>query len=314
MIRIASAAVLLLLASGAGAQGRTAVVEDPFLDNLVGHWDIERKVRGTVVHNTLDAQWVLQHRFVRLHMLDVADPPKYEALVLVGYDPAAKRYVAHWADNFGPQYSAVGYGQRRGDSIEFSFAYPDGPFYNTFIWNPEAHAWTMLLENSASDGKRTFFAQDSVRRKALAAPRASCAAPAQRELDFWLGDWDVRNGDETVATSRIERDALACVIRETYVQRDGYSGTSLSFHDPLLKRWRQTWVDSTGSVGEFVGEFSEGAMRFTGETHRADGMRIQRKMRLAPDAGKVRQVSEASRDAGKTWAPHYDFTYVARTR
>src|SRR5258706_15592706 len=99
-----------------------------------------------------------------------------------------------------------------------------------------------------------------------AAAAAPCSSPAQRELDFWLGEWEVRSGNETVAASRIESVQQGCVIRETYVQKDGYSGTSLSFHDPVLKRWRQTWVDSTGSVGEFSGEFSDGAMRFAGET------------------------------------------------
>jgi len=144
------------------------------------------------------------------------------------------------------------------------------------------------------------------------AAAAPCSAPAQRELDFWLGEWEVRDGGETIATSRIERGAQGCVIRETYVQKDGFSGTSLSFHDPVLKRWRQTWVDSAGGVGEFSGAFSDGAMRFTGETHRGDGTTIQRKMRLAPDAGTVRQVSEASRDGGANWFPHYDYVYVPR--
>ncbi len=144
---------------------------------------------------------------------------------------------------------------------------------------------------------------------ALAAP---CSAPAHRELDFWLGQWDVRDGGATVATSRIERGPGDCVIRETYTQPDGYSGTSLSFHDPVLRHWRQTWVDSTGSVGEFVGDFTDGAMRFTGETHRADGKKILRRMDLVPEAGNVRQVSLASRDAGATWAPHYDYVYVRR--
>jgi hypothetical protein len=146
----------------------------------------------------------------------------------------------------------------------------------------------------------------------LAAAAAPCTSVAQRSLDFWLGEWEVRDGTQTVATSRIESAQQGCVIRETYVQKDGYSGTSLTFHDPVSKRWRQTWVDSTGSVGEFSGEFSEGAMRFTGETHRADGARILRKMRLVPDAGNVRQVSEASRDGGATWSPHYDFLYVPK--
>jgi hypothetical protein len=138
----------------------------------------------------------------------------------------------------------------------------------------------------------------------------ACASAEQRRFDFWLGEWDVHSGDEIVATSRIELESKGCVIRETYAQKDGYRGASLSFHDPVTGKWRQTWVDSTGSVGEFSGEYRDGAMRFAGETHRADGARIYRRMTLSREGAQVRQVSEASRD-GVAWKPHYDFTYVA---
>jgi len=143
---------------------------------------------------------------------------------------------------------------------------------------------------------------------AAAADPPTCTSPEQHQFDFWLGEWEVLSGKDVVATSSIERAIAGCVIRETYVQKDGYTGTSLSFYDGVLHRWRQTWVDSTGSVGEFAGEFRDGAMRFTGETHRADGARIHRKMNLSREGDTVRQVSEASRD-GAAWKPHYDFTY-----
>lgn len=164
MIALAFAA----FAAGALAQGpgATAQVDDSFLDNLVGHWEIARKIRDRTEKNTLDADWVLQHRFVRLHMKDVADPPKYEAMVMVGYDPARQRYVAHWTDNWGAQYSGVGYGKRAGNSIELDFASDDGGhFYNTFTWQPESRSWRMLLESAGKDGARKFFAEDTVVRK-----------------------------------------------------------------------------------------------------------------------------------------------------
>jgi hypothetical protein len=163
MTRTAVALACLALIAAASAQVPKGALEDPFLDNLVGRWDIERKIRGTVIHNSLDVEWVLQHRFVRLHMKDVAEPPKYEAIVLIGFDEAAQRYVAHWTDTFGAQYSAIGYGKRAGDSVEFAFQYPDGPFYNKFTWDAASRTWKMLLENSASDGKRSVFAEDTVR-------------------------------------------------------------------------------------------------------------------------------------------------------
>jgi hypothetical protein len=177
MTRIALALACLVLTAAANAQGPKGTVEDPFLDNLVGRWDIERKMRSTVVHNSLDVEWVLQHRFVRLHMKDLADPPKYEAIVLIGFDPAGGRYVAHWTDNFGAQYSAIGYGKRSGDTVEFVFQYPDGPFYNTFTWNPASGTWKMLLENGGSDGKRSFFAEDTARRVDASAAGAKAPAP-----------------------------------------------------------------------------------------------------------------------------------------
>lgn len=138
-----------------------------------------------------------------------------------------------------------------------------------------------------------------------------CTAAVHHALDFWLGEWSVRSGEEIVATSRIDRSPLGCAIVESYRQNDGFSGTSLSFYDPVLKRWRQTWVDSAGGAGEFTGDPAPNALHFTGETHRADGTRIQRRMTLTAEGAHVRQVSFASRD-GVQWQPHYDFVYVRR--
>src|SRR5690348_17605264 len=140
--------------------------------------------------------------------------------------------------------------------------------------------------------------------------RGACEAPAHHALDFWLGSWEVLSDGEVVAESRIEGSPEGCAIVEHYRQRDGFSGTSLSFHDPLLRRWRQSWIDSLGGVGEFTGEAREGVMAFVGETHRPDGTRVLRRMTLSrrPD-GTVRQHSLASLDGGATWKPHYDFIY-----
>jgi ketosteroid isomerase-like protein len=148
-------------AVGKGAHGR---LDDPFLDNLVGDWRITRRIRGTEAQNTLHVEWVLQHQFVELRMRDVKQPPEYEAQVLVGYDPSTARYVAHWCDDFGGQYSNQGYGKRTGDAIEFTFVYPDGPFHNTFRWDPAQQTWTFLMENE-KDGHRTLFAEDTAHRR-----------------------------------------------------------------------------------------------------------------------------------------------------
>jgi hypothetical protein len=148
---------------------------------------------------------------------------------------------------------------------------------------------------------------------ALAAA-ATCAAPSSHELDFWLGSWEVREANEVVATSTIELVSGGCAVRETYTQKDGYNGTSLSFHDPVLGKWRQTWIDTRGAVGEFSGAFSNGAMRFEGETHTAEGKRVLRKMTLARELNGIRQTSLRSDDGGLTWKPHYEIFYTPVAR
>lgn len=145
--------------------GAARAAAESFLDNLAGEWQISRKIRGTVVGNTLQAAWVLHHRFVQLRMRDVKEPPEYEALVLIGYEEKNERYVAYWCDSFGPDHAAVGFGKRQGNAVRFTFSYPDGPFYNTFTREPGASQWTFLMESEKKDGTRVVFAEDTVRKR-----------------------------------------------------------------------------------------------------------------------------------------------------
>ena len=45
---------------------------------------------------------VLQGAFLRLHMIDIAPVPTYEADLFLGYDPQARDYVGHWLDRSAP--------------------------------------------------------------------------------------------------------------------------------------------------------------------------------------------------------------------
>lgn len=103
-------------------------------------------------------------RVLEIHMVDVAQPPAYEALVLIGYIHSDKKYVIHWCDTYGGKFSAIGVGRRAGDSIAFEFQYPDGPFYNTFTWDAKANVWRSRMESQGEDGKRMLFAEDTFRR------------------------------------------------------------------------------------------------------------------------------------------------------
>ena len=162
------AGTLLMTAIPTFAQpidGRGGRFEDDLVSRLEGQWLVTRQIRGTTVQNELAASWVLAHQFLQIYMKDTQVPPHYEAIVLIGYVNASKEYVAHWTDSFGAKYSAIGKGKRIGNSIEFRFEYPDGPFFNTFAWNPSANVWQLTMENQGADGKRSLFAIDTLERR-----------------------------------------------------------------------------------------------------------------------------------------------------
>ncbi|HET6348023.1 MAG TPA: hypothetical protein VFH88_02970 [Candidatus Krumholzibacteria bacterium] len=145
---------------------------------------------------------------------------------------------------------------------------------------------------------------------ATATPAPTAANPAQ--LQFWVGEWDVLDNGRKVATTSIQSINDGRAILENYAE-PGYSGKSLTFVDGVLGKWRQVWVDTQGRVGEFAGEFKDGALHFTGETHTPDGRTIARRLTLEPTAdGGVHHYSEKSDDGGKTWVKAYDYIYAKR--
>jgi hypothetical protein len=143
-----------------------AKFEDALLDNLVGDWHVERKFgSGRTAENTLHAEWVLDHQFLELHYRDITTPPKYEAIVFIGYDARDQRYVCHWIDNFGGEFSAFGSGKSDSERhvIKFAFNYKDGPFTNKFSFDPAARTWTSLMRQK-DKGEWKLFAEDKFTR------------------------------------------------------------------------------------------------------------------------------------------------------
>ncbi len=175
-MRAVATAVILALAWGAPARAEEKAAPEPLdgpgrplrddlLDRLRGAWTVRGAVHGRPQALRLTAEWVLNHQFLRIHEVDAAPAqgrPAYEAEVFIGYDNASERYVAHWLDVFGGRWSeTLGYGTRSGDAIRFVFEYPDGPFHNTFTWNPASGTWRFLLEQKDAAGRWTVFADQT---------------------------------------------------------------------------------------------------------------------------------------------------------
>lgn len=141
-------------------------------------------------------------------------------------------------------------------------------------------------------------------------PAPACTAPAFKQFDFWVGDWDVypTGQERLVAHSRIEKLYNGCAIRENWIPLNGQTGGSLNTYVAEAGQWRQLWTDSSASWVEFRGGFDGKAMVLTGTGFAPNGALTR--MTYTPNAdGSVRQFCENSGDGGKSWTPSFDFAY-----
>lgn len=148
---------------------------------------------------------------------------------------------------------------------------------------------------------------------------APCTAAEHRQLDFWIGEWDVRGAkqppDAPPSRSRIESVEMGCVIEERYTTPGGYSGRSLNAYDRAARRWEQFWVDNQGGIHHYVGQAKGGNMHYEARGVRFARMAAPGTVRMTffnEGPGRVRQLGEQSTDGGRTWTTAYDLTYTRR--
>ncbi|MBI3440087.1 MAG: hypothetical protein HY054_15790 [Proteobacteria bacterium] len=92
----------------------------------------------------------------------------------------------------------------------------------------------------------------------------TCVGSEFRQLDFWLGDWDVRwdawpSQPMGHGTNHVTRDFDDCVIHEHFSggpSTGNLRGESWSLYHAPSQWWRQTWVDNQGGYFALTGGMS----------------------------------------------------------
>jgi hypothetical protein len=146
-----------------------------------------------------------------------------------------------------------------------------------------------------------------------AAVPPTCADAKSRQLDFWVGHWDVypkAHPEKLVAHSVIENLYAGCAIRENWMPLSGGAGGSLSTYVPSRGTWRQFWVDSSGATVDFEGGWNGSAMVLEGVWPQPGKPTQRTRMTYSKLAdGSVEQAGQSSDDNGKTWQPSFDLIY-----
>jgi len=147
------AAFVILLAS-APAAAQQASVASPLLEHLTGHWVLRGEIAGKQTTHDVDADWVIQRHYVRIHEVsrdkDAKGQAQYEAMIFVSWTEMPKAYTCVWLDVLGgSSIESIGVAQPNENKLPFVFKNEKGEvsFHNDFIYDPAAGTWEWRMDN-----------------------------------------------------------------------------------------------------------------------------------------------------------------------
>jgi hypothetical protein len=156
-------AVFAILLASATAAAQQAPVASPLLDHLTGHWVLRGEIAGKPTTHDVDAEWVLQHHYVRIHEVsrdkDAKGQPQYEAMVFVGLSDTPKAYTCVWLDLYGgTSIESIGVAEPTENKLPFAFKNEKNEvsFRNDFIYDPATGGWQWRMDNVEKDVAKPF--------------------------------------------------------------------------------------------------------------------------------------------------------------
>jgi hypothetical protein len=140
-----------------------APVNSPLLDHLAGKWLMQGTVGKQATIHELDAEWVLQHHYLRFQEVsrekNEKGEPQYEATVFVAWNEKTRQYACVWMDVYGGATAeSIGVATPKENELAFIFtdAHGEARFSNTFIYDPKTNTWEDRLDNIVKGEAKPF--------------------------------------------------------------------------------------------------------------------------------------------------------------
>lgn len=138
-------------------------VLSPLLDHLAGKWLMQGTVGKQVTTHELDAEWVLQHHYLRFQEVSKEKndkgEPQYEATVFIGWNQKTRQYACVWMDVYGGATAeSIGLATPQENELAFIFTDEHGAtsFTNTFIYDSKTNTWEDRLDNVVKGEAKPF--------------------------------------------------------------------------------------------------------------------------------------------------------------
>jgi len=146
--------LMVVLFAASMTMGQQAPVNSPLLDHLAGKWVMQGNVGKQAETHDFDAEWALQHHYLRFRETsrDKNDKgePNYDATVFIGWNEKTKQYACVWLDVYGGlTVASIGVATPKENELAFIFTNEHGEtsFTNTFIYDAKTNTWDNRLDN-----------------------------------------------------------------------------------------------------------------------------------------------------------------------
>ena len=179
------------------------------------------------------------------------------------------------------------------------------------LWGALAGAASTVQEDAAKDSE-SGAATSSATSGTVQQANPCQSRSTFHEFDFWIGDWEVRLADGTLAGhNSITAEEGHCVLVEKWRGARGGTGSSINYYDDAAGEWVQTWTAAGGSQIFIRGGLTDEGMLLIGTIHNVGSSETLpfRGLWTLLEDGRVRQFFEQSNDGGETWTPWFEGFY-----
>lgn len=134
-----------------------------------------------------------------------------------------------------------------------------------------------------------------------------CSGSETHQLDFWIGEWEVRSAAGRPGHSTVQAALYGCALIEYSTPYPGGEGINVFFHDPAAGKWFHYGATGERTYFAATGEFRDGVLRLSGTRPLA-----HRRTLVPLGEGQLRETLESSSDGGTTWTVTRDVLYAPR--
>ena len=144
---------------------------------------------------------------------------------------------------------------------------------------------------------------------------SACQSSEHRAMDYWIGDWTVKNPQgQVVGENSIELILGGCALFENWTGAGASRGKSLNYYNAKEGVWEQKWIDNFGQPLEFKGKVINSSIAYIGRSYsRQLEKEVINEMTISKvSENEVHQVWKMSSDEGETWQVVFDGTYIRK--